>query len=261
MDVAGSAAEPIITFRDVGVTLGAVAIYEGLGFDVRRGEFICILGPSGCGKSTMLRVIGGLLNIAAGNVSVDGRHPDDAWPEIAFVFQSPRLVPWRTALDNVLLGADLREGKRDPGKAKDLLKLVGLAADAGKYPSMLSGGERQRVSIARALVVDPKIVLMDEPFSALDPNTRQRMRSEMERIWQTTGKTVVFVTHDIDEALQLADRIVVLSAKPTRILDIMDVTAARPRNGADQQLDAHRKKLMDLFQSQDPTMLAEGEAQ
>lgn len=254
MDVIAGPAGPIIAFRDVEVALGGDRIYERLSFDVRRGEFICILGPSGCGKSTSLRIIGGLLDISGGQVSVDGQTPQSAWSEIAFVFQSPRLVPWRTAIDNVLLGSDLRFGRGDRknrlARAQELLALVGLAGDAAKYPSMLSGGERQRVAIARALAVDPQIVLMDEPFSALDPNTRQRMRVEMERIWQRTGKTVVFVTHDIDEAVQLADRIVVLSKKPTRVLDIVSIDTSRPRASLDRELDAQRQHLMALFASQ-----------
>jgi NitT/TauT family transport system ATP-binding protein len=238
------ASDAIITFDNVGVSFGEERIYDRLSFDVRRGEFVCILGPSGCGKSTSLRLIDGLL---------DGRAPRDAWPEIAFVFQSPRLVPWRTALDNVLLGAQLRFGGGDKdarrARANDLLTLVGLAGDVRKYPSMLSGGERQRVAIARALSVDPKIVLMDEPFSALDPNMRSRMRVEMERIWIETGKTVVFVTHDIDEALQLADRTVVLSNKPTRVLEVIELKTPRPRSLGDPDLDTHRQKLIRLFRS------------
>jgi NitT/TauT family transport system ATP-binding protein len=130
-----------------------------------------------------------------------------------------------------------------------LLRLVGLAGDTDKYPSMLSGGERQRVAIARALAVDPKIVLMDEPFSALDLNMRSRMRSEMERIWQQTGKTVVFVTHDIDEALQLADRTIVLSNKPTRVLETIELKAARPRATGEHDIARHREKLIRLFRS------------
>jgi len=247
------ASDPIIVFENVGVAFGEEQIYDRLSFDVRRGEFVCILGPSGCGKSTSLRIIGGLLDVTVGHVSVDHRAPRDAWPDIAFVFQSPRLVPWRTALDNVLLGTDLRFGGGDKeqrrARAAELLKLVGLAGDAGKYPSMLSGGERQRVAIARALAVDPKIVLMDEPFSALDLNMRGRMRIEMERIWLETGKTVVFVTHDIDEALQLADRTVVLSNKPTRVLEIIELQTPRPRALGDRSLDTHRQKLVKLFRS------------
>ncbi|MGD9768331.1 MAG: ABC transporter ATP-binding protein, partial [Pseudolabrys sp.] len=241
------ASDAIITFDNVGVSFGEERIYDRLSFEVRRGEFVCILGPSGCGKSTSLRLIDGLLDVDAGRITVDGRAPRDAWPEIAFVFQSPRLVPWRTALDNVLLGAQLRfgGGQKDSRRARanDLLRLVGLAGDTQKYPSMLSGGERQRVAIARALSVDPKIVLMDEPFSALDPNMRSRMRVEMERIWIETGKTVVFVTHDIDESLQLADRTVVLSNKPTRVLEVIELKTPRPRSLADPDLDTHRQKL------------------
>src|ERR1700704_1170972 len=138
----------IITFEYVGAAFGEERIYDRLSFDVRRGEFVCILGPSGCGKSTSLRMIGGLLDVTIGRVTVDGRAPNDAWSEIAFVFQSPRLVPWRTALDNVLLGSELRFGagdrERRSARATELLSLVGLAGDARKYPSMLSGGERQR---------------------------------------------------------------------------------------------------------------------
>jgi NitT/TauT family transport system ATP-binding protein len=245
--------DPIITFDNVGLSFGEEQIYDRLSFDVRRGEFVCILGPSGCGKSTSLRIVGGLLDVDIGRVTVDGCAPRDAWSEIAFVFQSPRLVPWRTALDNVLLGSELRFGSGDRERrrvrATELLSLVGLAGDARKYPSMLSGGERQRVAIARALAVDPKIVLMDEPFSALDPNMRSRMRVEMERIWLETGKTVVFVTHDIDEALQLADRTVVLSNKPTRVLEIIELQTPRPRALGNPDIDTHRQKLVKLFRS------------
>ena len=243
---------PIIAFRDVEVALGGDRIYDRLSFEIRQGEFVCILGPSGCGKSTSLRVIGGLLDVTGGAVAVNGRTPHEAWSDIAFVFQSPRLVPWRTTLGNVLLGSELREGHGDraarAAHAKELLALVGLAKDAHKYPAMLSGGERQRVAIARALAVDPQIVLMDEPFSALDPNTRQRLRAEMERVWQTTGKTVVFVTHDVDEALQLADRIIVLSSKPTRVAEVVDIGAPRPR--APGALGEQRRHLMDLLGAQ-----------
>ena len=252
-EIAGASA-PVIVFRDVEVALGGDRIYDRLNFEIRQGEFVCILGPSGCGKSTSLRVIGGLLDIAGGDVTVDGRSPHAAWSDIAFVFQSPRLVPWRTALGNVLLGSELRGGGGERAarteRAQELLALVGLAKDAHKYPSMLSGGERQRVAIARALAVDPQIVLMDEPFSALDPNTRQRLRAEMERVWQTTGKTVVFVTHDVDEALQLADRIIVLSGKPTRVLDVVTVDAPRPRALARGDLAEQRRRLMGLLGAQ-----------
>jgi NitT/TauT family transport system ATP-binding protein len=243
-----------IRFQDVRLSFSGETIYDSLNFAVARGEFVCLLGPSGCGKSTSLRLIGDLLPAQAGEVRVGGRLPSEAWRDVAFVFQSPRLAPWRNALDNVLLGVELRwgseEARRRTALARELLALVGLSNSAHKYPSMLSGGERQRVAIARALAVEPEIVLMDEPFSALDPNTRRRLRAEIERIWQQTRRTVLFVTHDIDEALVLADRIVLLSNKPTRVLEEVVVEAPRPRDPtADPALRALRDRLTRLFQS------------
>lgn len=246
--------EPAISFRQVGLSLGGEAIYDDLSFTVERGEFVCLLGPSGCGKSTSLRLIGDLLAAQSGTVTVDGKPPSQAWQEVAFVFQSPRLAPWRNALDNVLLGVELRLGRQaarqSQDRARELLALVGLADSAHKYPSMLSGGERQRVALARALAVDPSIVLMDEPFSALDPNTRRRLRAEIESIWQRTGRTVLLVTHDIEEAIVLADRIVLLSNKPTRVLESIAVQVPRPRRLAGHpELEALRERLQRLFQS------------
>jgi NitT/TauT family transport system ATP-binding protein len=223
----------IITFQQVGVRFSSETIFDGLTFNVVEGEFLCIIGPSGCGKSTSLRIIGDLLNASSGEVIVDGRAPADAWDDIAYIFQSPRLVPWRNALGNVVLAMELRfksMGKNAmEARARELLLLVGLEADMEKFPSMLSGGERQRVAIARALAVEPKIILMDEPFSALDLNTRHRLREEIISIWRKTGKTIVFVTHDIDEALVLADRVLLLSNKPTSLLETIEITDIRPR--------------------------------
>lgn len=246
--------EALIRFEKVALTLGGEAIFKDLSFSVGRGEFVCLLGPSGCGKSTSLRLIGDLLAAQSGTVTVDGKPPSQAWQDVAFVFQSPRLAPWRNALDNVLLGVELRLGRRQArrheARARELLALVGLADSAHKYPSMLSGGERQRVAIARALSVDPSIVLMDEPFSALDPNTRSRMRAEIESIWQRTGRTVLLVTHDIDEAIVLADRIVLLSNKPTSVLESIAVDVPRPRRlEGHPELQALRSRLQHLFQS------------
>jgi NitT/TauT family transport system ATP-binding protein len=254
MNIQPNIREDAIVFDRVGLSFGNEAIYDQMSFSVRRGEFVCLLGPSGCGKSTSLRLVGDLLAAQTGNVRVDGLEPSQAWQQVAFVFQSPRLAPWRNALDNVLLGVELRMGaeearRREP-KARELLSLVGLSDSARKYPSMLSGGERQRVAIARALAVDPAIVLMDEPFSALDPNTRRRLRAEIESIWQRTGRTILFVTHDIEEAIVLADRIVLLSNKPTRVLESITVESPRPRKLAgNTQLETLRERLQLLFQS------------
>jgi NitT/TauT family transport system ATP-binding protein len=219
---------------------------------VRDGEFLCITGPSGCGKSTLLRIVGDLLKIDAGRVDVDGRPAREAWDEIAYVFQSPRLLPWRNAQQNVVLGQQLRFGRRMKraameARAAALLELVGLGRDRLKMPGMLSGGERQRVAIARALAVEPRIVLMDEPFSALDLNTRRRMRSEIVDIWRKSGKTIVFVTHEVDEAVELADRIVVLSRKPGGVREVIEVAAERPRGGGDGEVRAVRARLEELL--------------
>jgi NitT/TauT family transport system ATP-binding protein len=241
--------DSIIEFEKVSFSFGGEKIYDRIDFAVAKGSFVCILGPSGCGKSTSLRLMGDLLPFSEGRVTVAGRHPHEAWQEIAYVFQSPRLVPWRNALQNVTLAAELRFGRGSKlereAKARDLLTLVGLERDMQKYPAALSGGERQRVSIARALAVDPEIILMDEPFSALDINTRKRLRAELIGIWQRTQKTIVFVTHDVDEALVLADEIIVLSAKPTRVLETIKVTAPRPRDV--DESPALKQQRSDLF--------------
>jgi len=243
---------PIISFSRVGLSIAGARIYDELHLDVRSGEFFCILGPSGCGKSTELRVMSGLLPFESGSVTVAGQPPDQCWRDVAFVFQSPRLLPWRTARENVMLGMQLRFPERSSTevarRADELIGIVGLAGDAGNFPRMLSGGERQRVALARALAVDPRIILMDEPFSALDPNTRHRMREELVALWQQTEKTVVFVTHDVEEALVLADRIVLLSAKPARVVETVEVTAERPRQiDSDPRLITLRKRLYARF--------------
>lgn len=259
-----ASAPAVVQFRDVSVSFGEELIYDRLSFDVREREFLCILGPSGCGKSTSLRLMGDLLGIQGGTVDVEGHAPADAWDRLAYVFQSPRLVPWRTALGNVVLGMDLRFDRMDKADktatAEKLLDLVGLSKDTRKYPAMLSGGERQRVAIARALSVDPDIILMDEPFSALDLNTRHRMRGEIIRIWRETQKTIVFVTHDIDEALVLADRILLLSNKPTSVLDVLEIEEERPRDiDKTASLRDRREHLVSLFRKLESAAVAQSE--
>ncbi len=242
----------IVELKEISIAFGGETVYDRLSFNIRDGEFLCIVGQSGCGKSTLLRVIGDLLKVDSGQVFVGSRPAAEAWEDIAYVFQSPRLLPWRNAEDNVVLGQQLRFGSKVPreemrAKAQGLLELVGLGRDRLKMPAMLSGGERQRVSIARALAVDPRIILMDEPFSALDIMTRQRMRAEIVEIWKKTGKTIIFVTHEVDEAVELADRIVVLSAKPTRVRSIIEVAEPRPRNLEDPALRAMHDQLKQLI--------------
>ena len=244
--------ERAIVFSDVRLQLGGAAIYERLNFEVGSGEFVCLLGPSGCGKSTALRLIGDLIPVGEGTVTIEGRQPSESWERLAYVFQSPRLLPWKDALDNAAFGLEMREPGMSladrRGRAARQLARVGLAADAHKMPSMLSGGERQRVAIARALALDPHIILLDEPFSALDPTTRVRLRQQLVDLWQDSGKTVVFVTHDVDEALFLADRIIVLSGKPSRVVENITVTAARPRQvDTDPDLREMRRALLEVF--------------
>jgi NitT/TauT family transport system ATP-binding protein len=241
-----------IELSDLAIAFAGESIFSNLTLSIAEGEFVCLLGPSGCGKSTLIRLIGGLMQPTAGRVRVAGQPPGATRATLAYVFQSPRLVPWRTALDNVTLAIELRSpavGKVERRtRALELLHMVGLGADVGKYPAMLSGGERQRVAIARALAVEPGTILMDEPFSALDPETRRRMRVDLIALWQLTRKTVVFVTHDLDEALELADRIVVFSGKPTRILDSVAVEVDRPRAATESvPLRAAKARLLQLF--------------
>jgi NitT/TauT family transport system ATP-binding protein len=241
-----------IEFDRVVMRFGPSVVLDGISFAAEEGEFLCLLGPSGCGKSTALRIIAGLLPATSGTVRVLGGPPEERYRRLAFVFQNLRLVPWRTALGNVLLGMELRwDGGLPPEadrRAHRYLEMVGLGSDSGKYPGMLSGGERQRVALARALAVEPDIVLMDEPLAALDINTRERLREEVIRLWQSTGKTVLFVTHDLDEALYLADRFIILTEKPTRILQAMELPGRRPRDlFRDPEVARIRGQMRDLF--------------
>ncbi|MGV6875962.1 ABC transporter ATP-binding protein [Pseudochelatococcus sp. B33] len=244
--------QPIINFSKVGLRLGGMAIYDEITFNVARGEFLCLLGPSGCGKSTALRLIGDLLPVQTGVVTVADKTPAAAADHLAYVFQQPRLLPWRNALANAAFGIEMRRpdvprAEREE-RARVQLERVGLGKDMAKMPLMLSGGERQRVAIARALALDPEIILMDEPFSALDPNTRLRLRDQIIELWQQSRKTVIFVTHDMDEALYLADRIVVFSGKPSRVAAVIEVNEPRPRDIlSDRRLLDKRDELLRLF--------------
>ena len=206
---------------------------------VGEGEFVAIVGPSGCGKSTLLRLVAGLHLTTSGEIRVAGRVVDGPQTDLGIVFQSPVLLDWRTALDNVLVQVELRG--RDPGAYRDgalgLLAQVGLAEFADRYPHELSGGMRQRVAIARALIHDAPLLLMDEPFGALDALTREQMRLDLEALWLAKRKTVVFITHSIDEAVLLADRVAVMSPRPGRIERIMEPQLPRPRG-----LEARRSR-------------------
>jgi NitT/TauT family transport system ATP-binding protein len=204
---------------------------DGVDLQVMDGEFVAIVGPSGCGKTTFLSVVDGLIAATGGRVLVDGAVVTRPGPDRAIVFQDASLLPWRTVLGNVRYGLeclDVRTREAD-ARAEKLIALVGLSGFEHHYPHELSGGMQQRVNLARALVVDPKILLMDEPFASLDAQTRKLMQEELTRIWVQARKTVLFITHQIDEAIYLADRVVVFSGRPGRVKDSIAVDIERPR--------------------------------
>lgn len=219
---------------------GAYVAIEAASFSVAPGEFVAIVGPTGGGKSTLLNLAAGLLRPTAGTVSTFGRRVDGINRRAAYLFQQDVLLPWKTALDNVILGPLLRRQPRDEAEtlARRWLARVGLAGFDNRYPHQLSGGMRKRVALAQSLIVGPEILLMDEPFSALDVQTRALMENDLLRIWQDDRKTVLFVTHDLEEAIALADRVLVLSAGPgARIIGAHPVALARPRDVTEVRLD------------------------
>ncbi len=215
----------------LGKRFDALEALRAIHLAVAPGEFISLVGPSGCGKTTFLRIIAGLEPASSGQVLIDGKPVTRPGGDRGFVFQNDNLLPWRTVLGNALIGPEVagRAGPAERRRTLDLLKLVGLEGFEGYHPRQLSGGMRQRVNLARALAIDPEILLMDEPFSALDAQTREIMQTELMRIWEQGRKTVLFVTHQIDEAVFLSDRVLVFARRPGRLQESVDVTLPRPR--------------------------------
>ena len=211
---------------------GDVESLKPLTFEIGDGEFMAIVGPSGCGKSTLLKMVGGLLPASQGRIALNGRDVSGPPDDVGFVFQAPVLLAWRTVLANVMLQIEMRHLPREKylPKAHALLEMVGLGDFERKLPWQLSGGMQQRASICRALVHDPAVLLMDEPFGALDAMTRERMNLELQRIWYETRKTVLFITHSIPEAVFLADRVLVMTERPGAIAAIYEVPLPRPRS-------------------------------
>lgn len=227
---------PAISFKTLGQTFktasGPLEALRGVNFEVARNEFVAVLGPSGCGKSTLLRVIAGLLKPTAGRVDVYNLPVSEPRDDIGIVFQKPTLLPWANIEDNVVFPIRHKFGRvstQDREDARKLLRTVGLEGFEKRMPGELSGGMQQRVGIARALLLNPDILLMDEPFSALDALTREEMGFELLRIWQSKPKTVLFITHSINEAVLLADRVLVMSERPGHIIRDMIVPLERPR--------------------------------
>jgi ABC-type nitrate/sulfonate/bicarbonate transport system ATPase subunit len=209
---------------------GAVDVMHDIDHDVREGEFVCILGPSGCGKSTLLNIVGGFLSPTEGEVTIDGERVTGPDPRRIFVFQERGVFPWLTVERNVGFGLYKINGQEKRERIAHYVKLVGLQGFEQAYPRELSGGMKQRLEVARALAVNPDVLYLDEPFGALDSITRLQMRKELLRIWHAERKTILFVTHDIEESVQLADRVVVMSQRPARIRRIVDIDIAHPRD-------------------------------
>lgn len=205
---------------------------KDISLSVRDGEFICIVGPSGCGKTTFLNTVAGLIKQTRGTLLIDGQKVNGPGRDRSMVFQSPCLLPWRNVMNNVLYGLELhkRVSPETRRRAQEYITMVGLKGFENYYPHELSGGMQQRVNLARALAVDPKIILLDEPFAALDAQTREFMQKELLRIWSETKKTSLFITHQIDEAIYLADRVFIFGARPGRVIEVVNVDIPRPRD-------------------------------
>lgn len=220
--------------KTFGANGGTHTVFDDVSLNIHRREFICIIGASGCGKSTLIRIVAGLDESSGGEILLDGHPVHGPGPDRGMVFQGYTLFPWRTVRENVMFGLEMRDRPRDvaEGETRQWLDMVGLTQFEHAYPHELSGGMKQRVAIARALANEPRILLMDEPFGALDALTRGKMQNYLLQIWKKVDITVLFITHDLDEACYLADRIVVMGANPGRVLEVIENPVPRPRSPA-----------------------------
>ncbi len=246
--------KPLISLKGVGLTFGSHEVLRDIDVEIGEGEFVCVIGPSGCGKTTLLRILSGLIQASRGTVSYRGKEQKEPASDIAIVFQdyANALLPWRTASQNVSLALEAagmpRAERRD--RIAELLNKVGLSKHADKYPSEMSGGMQQRLQIARCLAQNPSVILMDEPFGALDAMTRQKLQDEILSIVSESNVTAFFVTHDLEEAIYLGDRVIALEPNPGRIAELIDVPLARPRSQLttreEPEFLALRRKLFDF---------------
>ena len=245
---------PLISLKGVGLTFGSHEVLRDIDVEIGEGEFVCVIGPSGCGKTTLLRILAGLIRASRGDVNYRGKIQTEPASDIAIVFQdyANALLPWRTAAANVSLALEAVGTPRNERKDRIamLLDKVGLSRHADKYPSEMSGGMQQRLQIARCLAQDPSVILMDEPFGALDAMTRQKLQDEILSIVADSNVTAFFVTHDLEEAIYLADRVIALEPNPGRIAELIDIPLARPRNQLttreEPEFLALRRKLFDF---------------
>ena len=244
-------------------TGGRLLALDNVNLAVEEGEFVTIVGPSGCGKTTFINIADGLLKPTGGKIMLDGIEVKGPGLDRAMVFQDPCLLPWRTVLKNVLFGMECqgRDGAKEKDRALKFIKLVGLSGFEDHYPHELSGGMQQRCNLARALTVDPEILIMDEPFAALDAQTREIMQMELLRIWNEARKTVLFITHQINESIYLADRVIVFGARPGRVKDVLKIDIPRPRKLSvkrDKQFLDYEDKLWNLIEEEvKKTMVAD----
>jgi NitT/TauT family transport system ATP-binding protein len=257
-DEISNASSPHIVLQNISKSYssprGDVVALTDVSLTIRNGEFISLLGPSGCGKSTLLKLVAGLDVVTSGTLSVAGKPIDGPPAGLAMVFQKDVLLDWRTVLQNVMLPVEMQDLDQAEhlDRARRLLKLFGLGDFLDKHPWELSGGMRQRVAIGRALVTDPSLLLMDEPFGALDALTRDQLNLELQDIWMRSRKTIIFVTHSIAEAILLSDRVGVMAARPGRIVDILEIDFPRPRTLAvreSPQFSAHTRRVRQIFES------------
>ncbi|HEX8410416.1 MAG TPA: ABC transporter ATP-binding protein [Thermoanaerobaculia bacterium] len=232
-----------VVFRNIGMSFGDVRVLDDINLDVRAGEFVCILGPSGCGKSTLLNIAGGFVKQNEGGVTIDGEAVTGPDPRRIFVFQERGVFPWLTVEQNIGFGLFRETDAAKRERIAHYVQLVGLRGFEKSYPRELSGGMKQRLEVARALAVNPDVLYLDEPFGALDSITRLQMRRELLRIWEAERKTILFVTHDIEESVQLADRVVVLSARPGRVRRVVDIDIPHPRDLSDPRYIALRDEI------------------